>query len=114
MSETRCKRCDLLVGMGCACSPRGNGGQGRKRSGSGGTEGKRRREQPVTVRRTAASKAPRGGKRPNPAPPRPDHTPWYGDDRGAAEFRAELRDITERGTSVRTVSGGLPGLGRRR
>ncbi|MFH0241988.1 hypothetical protein ACGRHY_05990 [Streptomyces sp. HK10] len=38
----------------------------------------------------------------------------YGDDRAAEEFREELRDITERGSSVRTVSGGLPTLGRRR
>ncbi|WP_410535980.1 hypothetical protein [Streptomyces sp. KL2] len=78
---------------------------------------KRRQTQPVTVRRTPESKARQGGKRPNSArPPRDDAFSYgdYGDDRAAEEFREELRDITERGSSVRTVSGGLPTLGRRR
>lgn len=111
MSGTRCKRCDLLIGMGCACPSRRNGGQGEARNGAGG---RRRQEQPVTVRRIAKTKARRNGERRNPAP-----TPWadafaYDDDREAEAFREELRDITELGTSVWTVSGGLPTLGRRR
>ncbi|MZE77899.1 hypothetical protein [Streptomyces xinghaiensis] len=113
MSGTRCKRCELLIGMGCACPSRKKK-QGGKRSGSGG---RRRQEQPqpVMVRRIPKSKTRQGGKQSNPAPrpPRDDAFP-YGDDREAEAFREELRDITERGSSVRTVSGGLPTLGRRR
>ncbi|MFP8959372.1 hypothetical protein ACLIYP_02190 [Streptomyces nanhaiensis] len=81
---------------------------------------KRRREQSVAVRRIPGSETRQGGKWPNPArPPRDDAFSYgdygdYGDDRAAEEFREELRDITERGSSVRTVSGGLPTLGRRR
>ncbi|GAA2453983.1 hypothetical protein [Streptomyces macrosporus] len=111
MSGTRCKRCDLLIGMGCACSSRKNGGQGEKRSGSGG---KRRQEQPVTVRRIAKTTTRRNGGRPFPASAVWSDALAYDDDREAEASREELRDITERGTSVRTVSGGLPTLGRRR
>lgn len=114
MSGTRCKRCELLIGMGCACPSRKKKRQGEQGSGSGG---RRRQEQPqpVTVRRIPKSRARRNGKWPNPAPrpPRDDAFP-YGDDREAEAYREELRDITEGGSSVRTVSGGLPTLGRRR
>ncbi|HCA87306.1 MAG TPA: hypothetical protein DEQ61_18595 [Streptomyces sp.] len=99
--------------MGCACPSRKKKQQGGQKSGS---RGKRRQEQPqsVTVRRIPKSKARQGGKQPNPArSPRDDAFP-YSDDREAEAFREELRDITERGSSVRTVSGGLPTLGRRR
>ncbi|MGY1455925.1 hypothetical protein [Streptomyces sp. SS8] len=104
MNGTRCTRCELLIGMGCACPSPGKG----------------RRKRPVAVRRIPKSKARQGVKRPDSARPlRGDAFSYgdygdYGDDRAAEEFREELRDITERGSSVRTVSGGLPTLGRRR
>ncbi|MFI1952995.1 hypothetical protein ACH437_14285 [Streptomyces xinghaiensis] len=120
MSGTRCNRCELLIGMGCACPSRKKKRQEKKeqQGGQGSRSGGRRRQeqpQPVTVRRIPKSKARQGGKQPGPAPrpPRDDAFP-YGDDREAEAFREELRDITERGSSVRTFSGGLPTLGRRR
>ncbi|PJE95778.1 hypothetical protein CUT44_21175 [Streptomyces carminius] len=67
----------------------------------------------MTVRRVPKSEAWQSGKRPDPARPPRDDEFLYGDDCEAEAFREEFRDITERGTSVRTVSGGLPTLGRR-
>lgn len=130
MAGTRCKHCELLIGMGCACAPRKNGkrekgtaGRTRRKAQSATSRhGIRPKVGKVTVVQTKKGQGASGGKkgrqrngkRPAPAPVLRDDALAYEDDRTAEAFREEFRDMRERGTSVRTVSGGLPTLGRRR
>lgn len=124
VAEVRCERCELLVGMGCACPSRKlrrRGGRKSKAQGAAaGTAARMPKAGKVTVtkKKGAASGRPKAGstaRRPI-GPDSPASTsPLFDDDRRAAEeYREEIRDMDERGTSVRAYSGGLPTLGRRR
>lgn len=132
VAEVRCERCELLVGMGCACPSR----KRRRRSGTRGktqaaATGRTARRVPegskvtvtkkkVTVTKTKGAssvrrKAGRTERQPFGPPSPASSSPLLDDDRRAAEEdREEFRDMGERGTSVRAYSGGLPTLGRRR
>lgn len=113
MADVRCERCDLLVGLGCACGAPQRGRRGRAVRGA--KRAPRAGEVTLARQKGAASGSGKGrqtGKGTNAMDA--DLPPLDEDRMAVEETREELRDIWERGSSVRTFSGGLPTLGRRR